>query len=70
MKPILALVLRAVLISCAAFCAGAAIFIAASRRGEFSLLKFHGLAGFSGVKHRLDLRGLKFKGEKFHKAAE
>ncbi|WP_291939316.1 hypothetical protein [Campylobacter sp.] len=46
MRCILALSLRAVLILRAAFCADAAIFIAASGRGEFSLLKFHGLAGF------------------------
>ncbi len=41
------LVLRAVLILRAAFCADAVIFIAASEQtGEFNLLKFHGLAGF------------------------
>jgi hypothetical protein len=32
-------------------------------------LNFTGERDFSGVKHRLDLRGFKFKGEKFHKAA-
>jgi hypothetical protein len=36
--------------------------------GEFDRLKFHEQAGFA-KKHRLDLLGFKFKGEKFHKAA-
>ncbi len=37
---------------------------------EFDRSKFCGRAGFSEAKHGLDLRGLKFNGEKFHKAAE
>ncbi|WP_297880713.1 hypothetical protein [uncultured Campylobacter sp.] len=37
---------------------------------NLTCLNFTDERDFSGVKHRLDLRGFKFKGEKFRKAAE
>ena len=67
MRHILALVLRAILILCAAFAWALSLWIAPTRmRSLASLigLNFTGERDFSEAKHRLDLRGFKFKGDK------
>lgn len=71
MKRILALVLRAVLILRVAFARGSDFYCSVRADGaNLACLNFTDERDFSEAKHRLDLRGLKFNGKKFHKAAE